>query len=642
MLDCLDFNLLNRIIYIMGVSGCGKTTIGNLLSKKTGYPFFDGDQFHPISNIEKMASGIPLTDDDRFPWLNKIREFAEKEVVNRSIIIACSALKQAYRDILSNIPQVNIQFVLLEGSVALLYERLQKRVGHYMQANMLTSQLNILETPSNALVINIDQDPSEIVEQIIEELPITLSMQEFGLIGLGVMGKSLSRNLANNGFTLSLFNRFVKGKEEKVAESFIAEFPELNNSKAFEDIEGFVQSLSVPRKIMLMVNAGEATDDMIGQLIPFLNKGDIIVDGGNANYLDTEERVARLSNLGIHFIGAGVSGGEEGALKGPSIMPGGSLEGYLLIQPFFEKIAGINYQGNKCCRYIGRGGAGHFVKMVHNGIEYAEMQLLSELVQYLKIVAGFTNDSIAQYLQPFLQTEKSSYLLEITIQILQKKWKGEFLVDQILDNAGNKGTGSWTTIEAAKFGIPIPTLTAALNARFISAMWEERRQISSHLKTSFEKQTIDINAVMDAYQLCRIINHHQGFQLISSVSKQNDWEINLADLAEVWTAGCIIRSRLMEDISKLIIQSGNLLMHPVVVDQINRSMGSLKHLLSTAMVNELPMDCFSASAQYLFAYKQVDSGASLIQAQRDFFGAHTYQLKTDPYGPFYHTKWNEI
>src|SRR3989339_216475 len=309
MLDCLGYNLLNTIIYIMGVSGCGKTTIGTLLSKETGYPFFDGDQFHPKLNIEKMAVGIPLSDEDRLPWLNSIKDFAEKKVKERSIIIACSALKQSYRDILANIPSANCAFVLLQGTEEILLGRLQNRVGHFMQANLLASQLEILEMPSNALLIHINQTPTKIVEQIIDKLPITLSMQEFGLIGLGVMGKSLSRNFANKGFTLSLYNRFVQGKEEKVAELFIAEFPELHKTKGFE----------------------------------------------------------RLNKYGIHFIGAGVSGGEEGALKGPSIMPGGSLEGYQLIQPYLERIAAINEHGVNCCNYIGTGGAGHFVKMVHNG-----------------------------------------------------------------------------------------------------------------------------------------------------------------------------------------------------------------------------------------------------------------------------------
>lgn len=625
----------------MGVSGCGKTTIGTLLSKKTGYPFFDGDQFHSLSNIEKMAAGIPLNDDDRLPWLNSIKQFAEQKVVDTSIIIACSALKQLYRNILSNIPTANCQFVLLRGAEALLLDRMQKRVGHFMQANLLTSQLNILEMPSNALVIDIDQAPLKIVDQIIEKLPITLRMQEFGLIGLGVMGKSLCRNFSNKGFKLSLYNRYVKGKEEKVAENFIAEYSELKSALGFEDLKGFVQSLSLPRKIMLMVHAGEATDDLIEQLIPLLEKGDVLIDGGNAHYLDTEKRLTRLNSFGIHFIGAGVSGGEEGALKGPSIMPGGSIEGYQLIQPFLEKIAATNNKGIKCCKYIGNAGAGHFVKMVHNGIEYAEMQLLTELVQFLKVSGGFTNDLIALLLQPFLQTNKASYLLEITIQILQKKQEGQYLVDQILDNAGNKGTGSWTTVEAAKWGVPIPTLTAALNARFMSSMWEDRRQAAATLLTTTQKQPININEVMEAYHLCRIINHHQGFQLIGIVSKQQGWNINLPELAEVWTAGCIIRSVLMEDLKGLLLDSSNLLLHPSIVQQCNSKVNSLKQLLAAALASELPMDCFSASAQYLFSYKQAESGASLIQAQRDFFGAHTYQLKEDPKGPFYHTNWQE-
>ncbi|MFN3301078.1 MAG: gluconokinase, GntK/IdnK-type, partial [Sediminibacterium sp.] len=226
----MGYNLLNKIIYIMGVSGCGKTTIGKLLSQQTGYPFFDGDQFHTASNIEKMASGIPLSDEDRIPWLNSIKYFAENKVVESSIIIACSALKQLYRDILTNIPQANCQFVLLQGTESALLERLQNRVGHFMQASLLTSQLEILEVPSNALIIHIDKAPSKIVAEIIEKLPITLGMQEFGLIGLGVMGKSLSRNFASKGIKLSLYNRFVKSKEEKVAELFVDQYPELSSA----------------------------------------------------------------------------------------------------------------------------------------------------------------------------------------------------------------------------------------------------------------------------------------------------------------------------------------------------------------------------------------------------------------------------
>ena len=623
----------------MGVSGCGKTTIGNLLSQQTGYPFYDGDQFHPLENIEKMASGIPLDDEDRIPWLNSIKDFAEKKVKEGSIIIACSALKEKYREILSSIPSASCHFVLLHGTKEELFDRLKNRVGHFMQSNLLTSQLDILEIPSNALVIPIHQTPFKIVTQIIDKLPITLSMQEFGLIGLGVMGKSLSRNFASKGIKLSLYNRYVQNKEEKVAQIFVAQYPELSNAKAFENLAEFVQSLSFPRKIMLMVHAGEATDDLITQLIPLLDKGDVLIDGGNAHYLDTEKRLAQLSQFGIYYVGAGVSGGEEGALFGPSMMPGGDIEGFRLVQPYFEKIAATNSLGIKCCNFIGRGGAGHFVKMVHNGIEYAEMQLLAELVQFLKLTAGLTNDLVALLLQPFIQTEKSSYLLEITIQILQKKWNNQYLVDQILDNAGNKGTGSWTTIEAAKFGVPIPTLTAALNARFISSMWEERRQAAAAMVTTAVKQPVDISGVMEAYQLCRIINHHQGFHLIETVSRQQNWDINLSTLAETWTAGCIIRSKLMEDIKDLMVHSNNLLMHPNVVQKCNQSVDSLKQILTAALSCELPMDCFSASAQYLFGYKQAESGASLIQAQRDFFGAHTYQLKEDPKGPFYHTNW---
>ena len=623
----------------MGVSGCGKTTIGQLLSDQTGYPFYDADQFHPEANIQKMALGVPLTDEDRWPWLNAIRGFAEEQSKTGNFIFACSALKQSYRDILCDIQGVKIDWVILEGSYEILFNRLQLRAGHFMPAKLLQSQLDILEIPSHAIRVNIALQPFEIVLQIIESLSISLRMQAFGLIGLGVMGKSLSRNLANHGIQLSLYNRRVVGKEEDIAKQFIQDFPELKHAKGFEDLSAFVASLSIPRKIMLMVNAGESTDDIIHQLIPLLQPDDIVIDGGNAHYLDTEKRIEQLALYGIQYLGVGVSGGESGALLGPSIMPGGPKAAYIAVQTFLEQIAAINSKGFTCCKYIGAGGAGHFVKMVHNGIEYAEMQLLAELVQFLKVVGGHDYDLIALLLKPYLQGPLSSYLLEITVQILQTKSNGDWLLNQILDNAGNKGTGSWTSMEAAKIGLPIPTLTAALNARFMSAMWRTRQQFASKMTNTINRAPINIQQVMEAYQLCRIINHHQGFHLIETVSNQNGWGIDLTELAGVWTAGCIIRSDLMEQLQNLLAVSTQLLLHPEMVSYCTQSKSSLKYLLTLSVDNELPMDAFSASAQYLFALKQSNSGASLIQAQRDFFGAHTYQLKDNPDGPFYHFNW---
>lgn len=623
----------------MGVSGCGKTTIGQLLSEQTGYPFYDADQFHPEANIQKMASGAPLTDEDRWPWLNAIRSFAEEQSKTSTLILACSALKQSYRDILCDIQSVKIDWVILEGSYEILFNRLQQRAGHFMPAKLLQSQLDILEIPSHAIRVNITLQPFEIVLQIIESLSISLRMQAFGLIGLGVMGKSLSRNLANHGIQLSLYNRRVVGKEEDIAKQFIQDFPELKHAKGFEDLSAFVASLSAPRKIMLMVNAGESTDDIIHQLLPLLQPDDIVIDGGNAHYLDTEKRIKQLALNGIQYLGVGVSGGEAGALLGPSIMPGGTKAAYIAVQPFLEQIAAINSKGFTCCKFIGAGGAGHFVKMVHNGIEYAEMQLLAELVQFLKVIGGHDYDLIALLLKPYLQGPLSSYLLEITVQILQTKSNGDWLLDQILDNAGNKGTGSWTSMEAAKIGLPIPTLTAALNARFMSAMWRTRQQFASKMTNTINRAPINIQQVMEAYQLCRIINHHQGFHLIETVSNQNGWGIDLTELAGVWTAGCIIRSDLMEQLQNLLAVSTQLLLHPEMVSYCTQSKSSLKYLLTLSVDNELPMDAFSASAQYLFGLKQSNSGASLIQAQRDFFGAHTYQLKDNPDGPFYHFNW---
>jgi len=310
-----------KIFFVMGVSGCGKSTIGELLAKDLSIPFFDGDDFHPKENIQKMTSGIPLTDEDRLGWLNRLNSLAKNQLKKNSCVIVCSALKNKYRYNLSLEIEAQTKWIHLVGSFNQISKRMQSRSDHFMPSNLLKSQFEILENPTNAFEVNISLTPKEIVNKIKKEL---INKSEFGLFGLGVMGKSLSRNLAKNGFKISMFNRHVDGIEENIAVNFKNKHTELLNAMAFDDLKEFVDSIQTPRKIMLMVNAGKTIDYVIEDLLPYISEGDTLIDGGNSNYKNTKKRSAFLKSKNIFFIGTGVSGGEEGALKGPSIMPGGS------------------------------------------------------------------------------------------------------------------------------------------------------------------------------------------------------------------------------------------------------------------------------------------------------------------------------
>jgi 6-phosphogluconate dehydrogenase len=460
----------------------------------------------------------------------------------------------------------------------------------------------------------------------------------FGIVGLGVMGTSISRNLARSRVSLSVYNQKVIGVEESVALNCVNTYPELKNAKPFEELEAFIESLESPKKVFLMVKAGEVVDQVIGQLIPLLDAGDVIIDGGNSFYKDTNRRTEELEVKGIHFIGTGVSGGEEGALKGPSIMPGGDFEAYKLVSSFLELMAAQDSGNKKCCTWIGEAGAGHFVKMVHNGIEYAEMQLLAELYGILKNGGQFSNEVIADLFSEWHSTGLSSYLLEITIQILKKKGEDGYLLDEILDKAGNKGTGSWTTAAAGELGVPIPTISSALFSRFVSSYKSERIETSRLYGHKYEQLELDLDLLRSAYQTARIVNHHQGFHLIQEASKEYEWNINLSELARIWTNGCIIRSELMVELVDFL-KDGLPLFNEKMIKSIDSK--SLSESVSIGLKASVPVPCFSASASYLLGIQELNSSANLIQAQRDFFGAHTYQRKEDSSGQFYHTNWTE-
>ena len=621
----------------MGVSGSGKTTVGKKLSAKTDIPFFDADDYHSPANKAKMAAGIPLTDEDRKDWLSQLNKLAVEHLKTGSCIIACSALKKPYREILSAKIEKSIRFIHLNGNIELIKQRMIQREGHFMPISLLESQFKDLEDPKEAYVIGIEKDIETIVAEIEHEL---FQKASFGIIGLGVMGKSLARNLASKGFSLAMFNRHVKGSEEDVAKNFKNEYPELQASLPFDDLSQFVESLQRPKKIMLMVNAGKPVDAILTQLLPLLNKNDVVIDGGNSQYLDTQRRAEEAQKNGVYFMGCGVSGGEEGALNGPSLMPGGSVEAYDLVKVFLDSIAAKDTAGKPCCNWIGPVGSGHFVKMVHNGLEYAEMQLLAE-VYHIFSVCGKKPDEITGILSRWKNSGLESYLLEITIDILNKKENDSdvWLIDKILDEADNKGTGNWTTVTMTHLGLPATMISTALFARYISSFKSLRVATAERLGNGKAFISSDEEEVESAFRLARLINHHQGFWLLQTASTEFNWNLNISEIARIWTNGCIIRSTLMEELSEALKSDENILLSSVASESIKENCSNLLSLVSKAIKAGVPLPCLTEAATFLNSMRSAQLPANLIQAQRDYFGAHTYKRTDGTEGKHYHTHW---
>ena len=470
----------------------------------------------------------------------------------------------------------------------------------------------------------------------------SLDKQQFGVVGMAVMGRNLALNVESRGYSVSIFNR-TDSKTKAVVE----EFPDKKLYAAYT-IEDFVNSLEKPRRIMLMVKAGYATDATIESLLPHLDKGDILIDGGNTYYKDTIRRSEELDKLGINFIGTGVSGGEEGALKGPSIMPGGQKEAYDLVAPILKEIAAKAPSDNEpCVTYIGPNGSGHYVKMVHNGIEYGDMQLIAESYSIMKNHLGLSNDEMAAIFKEWNEGELDSFLIELTADALTKKdpQTGKYMVDIILDRAGNKGTGKWTSQSALDLGQPLPLITESVFARYISAFKDERVAASKVLpkpkKVEFKgDKKAFVEKLREALYFSKIMSYAQGFSQMANASKEYNWDLQLGEIAKIFRAGCIIRARFLEDITNAYGSNANLknlVLDDYFKDIAERYQQSVRDIVSEPVQAGVAIPAFSSAISYYDSYRSERLSANIIQAQRDYFGAHTYE-RVDQEGSF-HFDW---
>lgn len=465
---------------------------------------------------------------------------------------------------------------------------------------------------------------------------------DIGLIGLAVMGENLVLNMESKGFTVAVFNRSTE-KVERFVQGRGAE----KNIIGTYSLDELVQSIQKPRKIMIMVKAGAAVDATIEALIPLLDQGDIIIDGGNTHYPDTNRRTEYVESKGLLYIGTGVSGGEEGALTGPSIMPGGSPKAWESVKPVFQKIAAKVEDGTPCCDWVGENGAGHFVKMVHNGIEYGDMQLICEAYQIMKDLLGMSADEMHEVFKEWNQTELDSYLIEITRDILAfKDEDGSPLVDKILDTAGQKGTGKWTGISALDLGIPLTLIGEAVFSRCLSAIKEERVTASMSLKgpkpVFLGDKKAFVNDLKQALYASKIISYAQGYALMAEAAKEFGWNLNYGGIALMWRGGCIIRSVFLGKIKEAYDNNPdltNLLLDDFFKTTIHEAQDSWRRVIATAVTNGIPVPALATALNYFDGYRSERLPANLLQAQRDYFGAHTYERVDKSRGEFFHTNW---
>jgi len=467
------------------------------------------------------------------------------------------------------------------------------------------------------------------------------NLADIGLIGLAVMGENLVLNMESKGFTVAVYNRTVSKVDDFVngrgkGKKFIG----------VHSIEELCRSLKRPRKVMMLVKAGQAVDDFIEQIIPFLEPGDVIIDGGNTHFPDTIRRTAYVESKGLLYIGTGVSGGEEGALRGPSIMPGGSKAAWELVKPVFQSIC-AKAGDAPCCDWVGENGAGHFVKMVHNGIEYGDMQLICEVYQIMKDLLGMSAQEMHEVFKEWNEGELDSYLIEITRDILgYKNEDGEVVVDKILDTAGQKGTGKWTGVAALDLGVPLTLIGESVFARCLSAQKDERVVASKRLtgpKAIFtgNKATF-INDLKNALYASKIVSYAQGYLLMREAAKEYKWNLNNGGIALMWRGGCIIRSVFLGKIKEAFDRNPeltNLLLDPFFNEKVTTSQESWRRVVTAAVTNGIPVPCLCAALAYFDGYRTERLPANLLQAQRDYFGAHTYERVDKPRGEFFHTNW---
>ena len=471
-----------------------------------------------------------------------------------------------------------------------------------------------------------------------------MTKQQIGVVGMAVMGKNLALNIESRGYSVALYNRTGSKTEEVLAEN-----PDKNLLGTYS-VEEFIQSIERPRRIVMMVQAGHGTDATIQSLLPHLDQGDILIDGGNTFFEDTIRRSKELADSGINFIGTGVSGGEEGALKGPSIMPGGQKEAYELVAPILEQISAKAEDGTPCVVYIGPDGAGHYVKMVHNGIEYGDMQLIAESYDLMQNILGLSVDEMAETFSEWNKGELDSFLIEITADILTRKddlGTGQPIVDVILDAAGNKGTGKWTSQSALDLGVPLPLITESVFARYISAYKEERVAASEILSKPNFEYTGDkaelVEKIRQALYFSKIMSYAQGFAQLRTASKEYDWNLPFGEIAKIWREGCIIRARFLQKITDAYEREedlANLLLDNYFKEITEKYQQSVRDVVSLAVQAGVPVPTFSSAIAYFDSYRSKRLPANLIQAQRDYFGAHTYE-RTDREGIFHYSWYDE-
>ena len=464
---------------------------------------------------------------------------------------------------------------------------------------------------------------------------------DIALIGLAVMGRNLILNMNDHGFTVVAHNRTVS----KISEFINGEASGTNVIGA-HSIQEMIANLKKPRRVMLLVKAGQAVDDFIEKLIPHLDSGDIIIDGGNSLFQDTMRRTSYVESRGLHYIGTGVSGGEEGARNGPSMMPGGTKEAWKHVAPIFQGISAKVGDGSPCCDWVGDNGAGHYVKMVHNGIEYGDMQLICEAYSLMKNGLGMNHDQMHEVFTEWNNGDLDSYLVEITRDILAFRDNGEPLVEKILDTAGQKGTGKWTVINSQELGIPVTLIASAVYARCVSALKDERVKASKKLRGPkpliTRKKDKFIKDIRSALYASKIVSYAQGFMLMRSAAKEYGWRLNYGGIAMMWRGGCIIRSRFLEKIKEAYDKHPrlpNLMLDIFFKGQIRRNQKGWRNVVAVSAKRGIPIPAFSSALAFYDSYRAEQLPANLLQAQRDYFGAHTYERTDKPRGEFFHTNW---